>query len=194
MITNRMPALSQLIGRPKRAMQMNRFVEYHCHDQPQVNPAKYLKLNEETTIQTKIKSFSFVGAGSHLGFYVVLNANVSDYYCSSIESAGFKILLHNPTETARISDYGILISTGRETRVVITPKISTTSYIVQKVAAERRKCYFPNEVKLKFFRYCICCFWSKQLIDAQKYLTSSYFFCLLCAIQSVSFQGHIHER
>lgn len=96
-----------------------------------------------------------IGPGSHLGLYVVLNANVSDYFCSSTESAGFKILLHNPTETPRISDYGLLVSTGRETRVVVTPKISTASYLVKKVPSLSRRCYFPNERKLDFFRYDI---------------------------------------
>lgn len=85
---------------------------------------------------------------------------------SSIESAGFKILLHNPTETPRISDYGILISTGRETRLVVSPKITTASYLVQKVPLEKRRCFFPNEIKLIFFRYCIL-FFKKHLNSNQ---------------------------
>lgn len=94
----------------------------------------------------------FTGSGSHLGLYVILNADVRDYYCSSTNSAGFKILLHNPTETPRISDYGLLISPGRQTRVVITPKITTASRLIRKIAIEQRQCIFSNEANLTYFR------------------------------------------
>lgn len=95
---------------------------------------------------------NYLGSGSHLGLYVILNCDVSDYYCSSTNGAGFKILLHNPTETPRITDFGMLISPGRETRIVITPKLTTASRLIRDVPIEQRQCMFPGETSLKYFR------------------------------------------
>lgn len=92
------------------------------------------------------------GAGSHLGLYVVLNAAAHDYYCSSTDSVGFKILLHNPTETPRIADYGVFIAPGFETRMVITPRISTASRLIRNIDRKQRQCIFANEANLTFFR------------------------------------------
>lgn len=93
-----------------------------------------------------------VGSGSHLGLYIILNSDTNDYYCSSTDSTGFKILLHNPTETPRITDFGMLVSPGKESRIVITPRISTTSSLIRNVPMEQRQCMFPSEANLKYFR------------------------------------------
>lgn len=138
----------QLIGHQLRAMQTNPFDKRRCLDQHQVKEILAL-------LDWFLENSIVLGSGSHLGLYVILNANISDYFCSSTESAGFKILLHNPTETPRISDYGLLVSTGRQTRVFVSPKINTASYLVKKVPPSSRRCYFPNEMKLDFFRYFI---------------------------------------
>lgn len=95
---------------------------------------------------------SNIGAGRRLGLILVLNADVLDYYCSSTDSSGFKILLHNPTELPRISHYGMLLHPGRQTQVIITPKISTASHRTRKVPIPIRGCIFEDEVQLTFFR------------------------------------------
>lgn len=92
------------------------------------------------------------GAGSHLGLYVVLNAAVEDYYCSSTDSVGFKILMHNPTETPRIADFGSFVAPGFETRMVLTPRISTASRLIRNIDRKQRQCIFANEANLTFFR------------------------------------------
>lgn len=92
------------------------------------------------------------GAGSHLGLYVVLNAATQDYYCSSTDGVGFKILMHNPTETPRIADYGLYIAPGYETRMVITPRIATASRFIRNIDIKQRQCIFANEANLTFFR------------------------------------------
>lgn len=46
------------------------------------------------------------GTGTNLGLTIVLDAGISEYYCSSTNSYGFKILLHSPNETPRITHYG----------------------------------------------------------------------------------------
>lgn len=93
-----------------------------------------------------------VGAGRRLGLYVVLNANVSDYYCSSTKSVGFKVLLHSPIEMPRISYFGMLLHPGRETQVDISPKVTSASYRARKTPLAIRRCIYPGEIQLKFFR------------------------------------------
>ncbi|XP_037040267.1 pickpocket protein 28 [Bradysia coprophila] len=92
------------------------------------------------------------GPGSHMGLSVILEAGLEDYYCSSGNSAGFKILLHNPTETPKISDFGFSIALGQETRVVITPRLSDASPLIRSVHTEQRQCIFANEANLTYYR------------------------------------------
>lgn len=92
------------------------------------------------------------GAGSHLGLYVILNSDLADYYCSATNSAGFKVLLHNPTETPRISDFGTLIAPGYETRIIVSPRISTASRMIRKIPTQQRQCMFSSESNLSYFR------------------------------------------
>lgn len=92
------------------------------------------------------------GAGSHMGLIVVLNASMSDYYCSSTNSKGFRVLLHNPTETPKITDYGFSITTGKETRVVINPRLSDASVNIKSIPTAQRQCVFANEGNLSYFR------------------------------------------
>lgn len=87
-----------------------------------------------------------------MGLYVILNGDISDYYCSSTNSAGFKVLLHNPAETPRISDYGMLVSPGQESRIIIRPQIQTASRILRSIPIAKRKCIFSNEANLSYFR------------------------------------------
>lgn len=86
-----------------------------------------------------------------LGLSLILDANVSDYYCSSTSSSGFKVLLHSPIETPKMKNYGFSISTGLETNVVITPKISDASDLIRKVPQKQRQCIFENEANLSYY-------------------------------------------
>lgn len=96
--------------------------------------------------------FYFPGSGSHLGLTVILNANTDDYHCSSTNSAGFKILLHNPIETPKIADYGISITPGYETRIIVTPNLFDTSDALRRVPRNVRQCVFENEYQLSYYR------------------------------------------
>lgn len=86
-----------------------------------------------------------------MGLTVTLNASLSDYYCSSTNSAGFKVLLHNPTETPKIADYGFALGPGHEARVVVTPRIAEASAIIAGVPIAQRKCVFSHEGNLSYF-------------------------------------------
>lgn len=44
-----------------------------------------------------------------MGLTIVLDAGLSEYYCSSTNSYGFKVQIHSPNEVPRIANYGILI-------------------------------------------------------------------------------------
>lgn len=87
-----------------------------------------------------------------MGLRVTLNANVDEYYCSSTHSAGFKVLLHSPVETPLIASYGTLISPGRETRMLITPRFGTTSRRLRNIEQKKRVCVFADEGNLTYYR------------------------------------------
>lgn len=38
------------------------------------------------------------GSGTHIGLSLVLNASISEYYCGTTNSLGFKVLAHSPNE------------------------------------------------------------------------------------------------
>lgn len=87
-----------------------------------------------------------------MGLHLMLNADVDDYHCSSSHSVGFKILLHSPNETPRISEYGLYVSPGLESRILVTPRINAASRLIRKVKIEQRQCVFANEANLSYFR------------------------------------------
>lgn len=93
-----------------------------------------------------------VGTGNELGLNVILNANINDYYCSSMNSYGFKVLLHNPIESPKISYYGMLVSPGFETQIVVTPSLAHSSNNIRSVPKKLRACKFENENDLSYFR------------------------------------------
>lgn len=65
---------------------------------------------------------------------------------------GFKVLLHSPIETPKIADYGIALTTGYESRVVVTPSLSDASDVLRKVPKTVRQCVFENEHNLSYYR------------------------------------------
>lgn len=87
-----------------------------------------------------------------MGLFVVLNVAKDDYYCSSTNSAGFKIYLHNPTETPRVSYFGLFVAPGHETSIIITPRVATSSKLIRKHPQIKRQCIFANEANLTYYR------------------------------------------
>ncbi|XP_073832155.1 pickpocket protein 28-like isoform X2 [Musca autumnalis] len=94
-----------------------------------------------------------IGSGVTMGLTVVLNADVEDYYCSSTNGAGFKMLLFNPIDSPHIKDTGLPITLGHQTRVRINPKRMESAQNLRNVKAQDRQCYFSNEKELKYFKY-----------------------------------------
>lgn len=136
------------------------------HDRALVNPNRKIS-----------RSFSnlprFVGSGSHLGLTVIMNANTDDYHCSSTNSAGFKILLHSPIELPKIADYGISITPGYETRIVVTPNLYDTSDALRRVPRHVRQCVFEDEYELSYFRFASKSFLALYLLLHEKHSSSS---------------------
>ncbi|XP_055696221.1 pickpocket protein 28-like [Lutzomyia longipalpis] len=77
---------------------------------------------------------------------------VLNYYCSSTSSSGFKFLIHAPMETPKLANYGFFVPPGKETRVVVTPKVNEASDLIRRVSIQQRQCVFANEWNLSYFR------------------------------------------
>ncbi|KAK5646217.1 hypothetical protein RI129_004681 [Pyrocoelia pectoralis] len=93
-----------------------------------------------------------LGAGTHLGLTIVLDAQLQSYYCSSSTGVGFKVLLHNPLETPKMADFALLTAPGIEARIIIRPKIYDASFTIRGIDIKKRMCYFTNEKDLQFYR------------------------------------------
>lgn len=87
-----------------------------------------------------------------MGLTLILNANADDYHCSSTNSIGFKVLLHSPIETPKIADYGMSITPGFESRVVVTPNLIETSDALRRIPQNIRQCIFESEHQLRYYR------------------------------------------
>ncbi|XP_048482173.1 pickpocket protein 28 isoform X4 [Plutella xylostella] len=93
-----------------------------------------------------------LGTGTHHGLTLVLDTNIDEYYCGSTSSPGFKILLHNPTETPKIAAYGDIYGPGAEARVAVTPRILDAQPQLQAIDRAQRLCVFSSERNLTFYR------------------------------------------
>ncbi|XP_055610822.1 pickpocket protein 28-like [Uranotaenia lowii] len=120
------------------------------------NPFEPIEWTPEGGFVGSITNASFprniAGIGAHMGLTVVLDANVSDYYCSSTSSYGFKLLLHNPTETPKMADFASYVMVGTENRIIVTPRISDASFLIRKFVQGQRQCVFANEANLSYFK------------------------------------------
>lgn len=106
-----------------------------------------------------------------MGLTVVLNVDRDEYHCSTTDSEGFKVifscskfvfiktldsdtqvLLHSPTETPQIQNFGFSITPGYESRVVVTPSISNANFKIRSVPQSQRNCIFASEGNLAYFR------------------------------------------
>ncbi|XP_072934740.1 pickpocket protein 28-like [Epargyreus clarus] len=92
------------------------------------------------------------GVGTDHGLTLVLDANIAEYYCASTKSTGFKILLHNPTETPKIAKLGEIYGPGIEARAAIQPRILDAQPALRYIDIDKRLCLFSSEIDLVFYR------------------------------------------
>ncbi|CAF4916555.1 unnamed protein product [Pieris macdunnoughi] len=92
------------------------------------------------------------GIGTDHGLTLILDANIAEYYCASTKSVGFKILLHNPTETPKIAKLGEIYGPGIEARVAVKPRILDAQPALKDIDVSKRFCLFSSERNLVFYR------------------------------------------
>ncbi|KAH8397812.1 hypothetical protein KR222_002754 [Zaprionus bogoriensis] len=92
------------------------------------------------------------GTGSRMGLTVVLNASTAEYYCTKSMSNGFKVLVHNPAELPKVSNYGFIVTTGREARIPIEPVYEDATPSVRSIKKSVRRCLFSDENDLAYYR------------------------------------------
>ncbi|XP_050294515.1 pickpocket protein 28-like isoform X2 [Anthonomus grandis grandis] len=94
-----------------------------------------------------------LSAGFNSGFLLLLRAYETDldFICRG-PVQGFKILLHNPAETPRVSLQYFRAPLNQEVVVAIKPDMMTTSENLKSYEPHMRQCYFPTERNLAFFQ------------------------------------------
>ncbi|XP_050328655.1 pickpocket protein 28-like [Bactrocera neohumeralis] len=92
------------------------------------------------------------GTGESLGLSVTLDAEPDYYYCSSENSVGFKMLLHNPLELPDMREIGLLLSPGRETKVRIKAVKTESQKHLRSMNKKNRACFFEDEYNLKSYK------------------------------------------
>ncbi|XP_061397103.1 pickpocket protein 28-like, partial [Musca vetustissima] len=91
------------------------------------------------------------GTGESLGLTVILNAEVDQYNCSSTNSVGFKMAMHNPNERANVREVGLLLAAGYETKARIRMEKIEADQKLHYVGLKYRQCEFQDEHKLHYF-------------------------------------------
>ncbi|KAH8373199.1 hypothetical protein KR009_002093, partial [Drosophila setifemur] len=92
------------------------------------------------------------GTGIRMGLTVVLNASISEYYCTKSMSVGFKVLVHNPAELPKLSNYGFVVTAGREARIPIEPVYEDALPTIRTIKRSVRRCLFSDENDLTYYR------------------------------------------
>lgn len=93
-----------------------------------------------------------LGSGVQLGLSIILNANVSEYYCSSSSGLGFKVLLHSPNELPEIGYYGLGVANAYESQIVATPILTKSSKPVRNIPMKIRQCIYEDENFLTYYK------------------------------------------
>ncbi|XP_047992149.1 pickpocket protein 28-like isoform X1 [Leguminivora glycinivorella] len=106
---------------------------------------------EDTPIVTYPHRGSGYGAKAGLTFIIKASEVDLDYLCRG-PVQGFKILLHNPAELPRLSVQYFRAPLSQEVVVSVKPKMMTTSDGLLPYSPNIRKCYFPSERYLRYFR------------------------------------------
>ncbi|XP_061397014.1 pickpocket protein 28-like [Musca vetustissima] len=96
---------------------------------------------------------STLGTGISMGVSVILNAEVDEYYCSTSNSAGFKVNLGTPIDRPLVGETGVIVPLGATTSFRIDAQISQSSPAIRSINRRRRRCVFLNEESLVFYRY-----------------------------------------
>ncbi|XP_023161497.2 pickpocket protein 28 [Drosophila hydei] len=94
-----------------------------------------------------------IGIGIYNGLQIVLNGHTDEYYCSSTNGQGFKVLLYNSIDQPRLKESGLPIMLGHETNYRIVPNSYEAVQTIRKIDRKRRQCIFSDEQELIFYKY-----------------------------------------
>ncbi|XP_030558029.1 pickpocket protein 28 [Drosophila novamexicana] len=93
-----------------------------------------------------------VGTGITMGFTAVLDAQLSEYYCSSTNGIGFKILFHNPITMPNVKEEGLVLGVGYETNFRLEVSSSEAMPTIRSISRDDRQCVFKNEKELLYHK------------------------------------------
>ncbi|XP_060655313.1 pickpocket protein 28 [Drosophila nasuta] len=94
-----------------------------------------------------------VGSGITMGFSVVLDAQLNEYFCSSTNGPGFKLLFHNPITTPDMKDEGLVVGIGYEMNFRLEVSRSEAMPSIRSIAINSRQCIFMDERKLLYHNH-----------------------------------------
>ncbi|XP_034477206.1 pickpocket protein 28 [Drosophila innubila] len=94
-----------------------------------------------------------VGSGITMGFSVVLDAQLNEYYCSSTNGPGFKLLFHNPISTPDMKDEGLVVGIGYEMNFRLEASRSEAMPSIRSISINNRQCVFMDEKKLLYHKH-----------------------------------------
>ncbi|KAH8295713.1 hypothetical protein KR018_005486, partial [Drosophila ironensis] len=94
-----------------------------------------------------------VGVGTSMGLQIILNGNVNDYYCSSTNGPGFKVLLYNPIDQPRLKESGLPVMIGHQTSFRLIARSFEALPTIRHIDRSKRQCIFSDEQELLFYRY-----------------------------------------
>ncbi|SPP75060.1 blast:Pickpocket protein 28 [Drosophila guanche] len=136
------------------------------------NGFEAVKWNPETgypdKLPTKYYPATAIGTGIALGFTAVLDAQMSEYYCSSTNGPGFKVRIlesrltraevilqvyfHNPTEVPVVKEAGLITAIGFETNYRMEVLRAEAVPAIRSISRDGRQCLFGNEKDLIFYQ------------------------------------------
>jgi hypothetical protein len=76
----------------------------------------------------------------------------TDYISPLCYDVSFQLLLHNPVETPKIADNGMLVAPGREYRMKIKPTINNAAKSLHGVKEISRQCAYSADMYLLFYK------------------------------------------
>ncbi|XP_062136872.1 pickpocket protein 28 [Drosophila sulfurigaster albostrigata] len=94
-----------------------------------------------------------VGTGVDNGLQIILNGHTDDYYCSSTNGQGFKVLLYNSIDQPRLKESGLPVMLGHETNFRLMPSSFEAMPNLRSIDRKKRQCIFTDEQELLFYRY-----------------------------------------
>ncbi|KAH8322050.1 hypothetical protein KR059_000941 [Drosophila kikkawai] len=113
-----------------------------------------------------------VGVGTAMGLQIILNGHVDDYFCSSTNGQGFKVLLYNPIDQPRLKESGLPVMIGHQTSFRIIARSTEALPNIRNIDRTKRQCIFSDEQELLFYRY-----YTRRNCEAE---CDSLFFLRLC--------------